>query len=440
MDELRLRIVKSALHDTASRQTDQTAECHSGTRWLLLQQLVESPVFLQRLIQWLRGPAGAGKTSVMRRVAKRLEERGEFLGGFYFWRSDSACNNLNAFISTLAVQLAKYDPTTLPFIEEAMREDKNLLDKPLKTQMEKLIIAPILAVHHDNPSASHPHAFVFDGLDECNVDAQREFLEDLLPTLASCLSHLRITIFVSSRPEADIDNQFKHPRLSDYTNGICLEPSKQDIRKYLDGEFAEIIRRCPGLKNENGERWPRRGDVGFLEDKSYGCFIFVKTAMQYIKPDKLRGRAPDERLRDVLQVLRAEPLRALDALYLLILRENAPKDPAEFEEWKTCIGLACIPLKDFSEWAEVFGDDAFRLLYGRHRSDVDQMMKDLGPLFYMDDKTGQPRNYHTSLPDCLFNAERSAEFAMNPNHLHERITCAIVGTLNTFRPLAPPGT
>ena len=439
MDQLRARVADSALRNSANQQNDDTTECHTGARWLLLQQLVESPVSTKQFIQWLRGPALAGKTSVMRSAAKRLKERGKLLGEFYFKRSDGSRNNLNAFFPTLAIQLAKNYPSTLPFIDEAMREDKSLLDKSLKTQMETLVIAPILGARRNNPSATHPHIFIVDGLDECDLAAQREFLDDLLPTLISRVSHLHIIIFVSSRAEESIDNQFELPQLNTFTNRIFLEPSRQDIRHYLDGEFDEINRLHPGLKDESGGRWPRAGDILLLEEKSYGYTVLIETVMRYLRAEKLRGRAPDERLCDVVQILRAEPLRPLDALYLFILRGNAPEDPGEFEEWKTCIGLACIHFNDFSDWTEAFGDDTFRLLYGRHRPEVERTMRDLEPLFYVDDKTGQPRNHHFSLPDCLFNAERSAEFAIDLHRLHERIACTIVNTLNTFRPPAPPG-
>ena len=443
MDELRKHVATSALHDTSTRQNDHTTECHPQTRQLLLQQLVESPVFVDRLIHWFWGPVGAGKTSVMRSLARRLEAKGDFAAGFYFWRSDGARNSLKNFFPTLAVQLADNDTSTASHIEQAIKGNKGLLEKSFKTQMEKLIITPLVAGHRDSPSTSHPRVFVIDGLDECDSDGQREFLEELLPALISRLSDLRITVFVSSRPEPGIENRFSHPRLSNLTNRICLEASEEDVHLFLVDEFEEINRCHPGLKDENGGKWPGMGDLETLEDKSSGYFILVKTAMRYIKPDKLRGRAPDQRLRDVLEAFRADPLRPLDALYLSILRQNCPEGPADFEEWKTVIGLICIPLEcGMAQWTSAFGSYEYALFirYGKGLSALQQMISELGSLFYIEEHTGQLRNYHASFADCVFNPERGAEFAMDPGRLHERIACALVESMSTTSTFLALGT
>ena len=368
----------------------------------------------------------------MRSFAKKLLQKGNFLGGFYFWRSDSARNNLEAFFPTLAVQLAKYDPSTRPFIERALQEDDLLLGSSYATQMEKLLITPLIAAHHDHPDRPHPRFIVIDGLDECDLEGQHEFLEKLLPTLTSHLSKLSIALFISSRPESIIQNGFSHPRLSAFVNRTCLEPSRKDVRQFLNDEFEEINRCYSGLKSEDGGRWPNGSDLDILEDKSSGYFVLVATAVRHIKPSgSSRGRTPDERLREVLEALRPDVFAPLDALYLYILGQNAPEDPIKLAEWKETIGLICIPvLPSISVWKHVFGHEAFRILYGRSRTEVEQIVRDLGSIFYVD-KDGQPHNYHASFPDCLFNPERSAQFAVDPQLLHERIACLIIQSLNS---------
>ena len=440
MDELFKNVATSALHDTSTRQNDDTEECNPMTRQLLLQQLIESPVFAKSLVQWFWGPAGAGKTSIMRSLARRLEERGEFLAGFYFWRSDGSRNNLKALVTTLAFQIAENDQSTLPHIEEAMTGDRRIFTRSTKTQMEKLVIKPLLSAHRNNTSASHPRVIVIDGLDECDSGGQREFLEDLLPTLVSRLSDLRITIFVSSRPEPQIDSRFSHPRLSSFTNRIFLEPSKEDVRQFLGDAFDEINRCHPELKKKYNGRWPIEEDVEILKDKSSGYFILAKTAIRYINPDKERGRAPDQRLRDILEAFRADPLRPLDTLYLFILRQNAPEDATAFGEWKTFIGRVCLPVQFFRDFVEVFGyDDTCLIVYGQQPSKLQELVRELGSIFYIDERTGQVQNYHASFPDCIFNPERSAEFAMDPGHLHELVASGIIKTISTIPNYLPSG-
>jgi len=206
--------------------------------------------------------------------------------------------------------------------------------------------------------------------------------------------------------------------------------TSKDVRQFLNDEFEEINHRYKWLAAKHGGKWPREGDLGILEDKSSGYFILVKTAMRYVRPDTLRGRMPDDRLRDVLEALRADALAPLDTLYLFILRQNVPQDPTDLEEWKATVGLICIPLEDFSEWTGAFGDDAFRVLYGKDRHEIEEMTRDLGAIFYTDKESGQPCNYHKSFPDCIFNPKRSDDLYVDPRRLHERIACAIIGSLN----------
>jgi len=308
------------------------------------EKLIEKPFdSKESTIIWFYGPAGAGKTAIMRSLATALKAEGRHLGSFHFWRSDSTRDSLRAFIATLAYQIARNIKLTAWYIDKVLEEDDLLLDKSNSTQLQKLIILPLFAAHKEDATTGHAQVLI-DGLDECDEEGQREFLETLLPTLLNQLSDLRLTFYISSRPDAFIHNQFHTQPLRDLCTKIFLEPSREDTDAFLKSEFRKINESFPNLKDKYGGQWPSDVEYLALLDKSSGYFILLKTALRHINPPALRGRAPDQRLQDILQAFAADPLRPLEALYLCILRQHLSQNLAQADEWKTIIiGLICIP-------------------------------------------------------------------------------------------------
>ena len=429
MEQLEERVSTSALHDTSTRQGDDTSECHPKTRRRLLQQLVDSTIGSQHRVNWFNGPAGAGKTAIMRSLAVELDNHNRMLAGFHFFRSDAMRNTLKHFIPTLAYQVAQNFPTSSSYIQQSIRDEPLIFKKSIRTQMKKLIIDPLLSAHAVNPNAEFPKVIIIDGLDECEAPGQREFLEVLLPTLLSQLSELHLTFYIASRPETLIKNEFSASPLSAVTNRVFLEPSEEDIREFLAFEFDKINERHPRLKIKYGGRWPRKKDFELIVAKSSGYFILAKTATRYINPDVLRGRQPDERLRHILEALQAEPYRPLDAMYLSILRQHAPTDNAGFEEYRKIIALICLPFAiDYPAWAKTSGpDNVFQFVFGMDRSSVEELISGLGSLVYFTaNANGHPRIHHASFPDFISNRERSAEYFMDSGGLHEELACKII--------------
>ena len=433
MNKLKKGVATSALHDTATRQNDDTSECHPNTRRDLLAQLIDKPAFVKSLIHWFYGPAGAGKTSIMRSLAKALERSNHHLASFYFWRSDGTRNSLRAFVATLAFQIAQQVKPIVPYMEQVLADDDLLLDKSNPTQLEKLVIEPLLALQASNPTAQYPRFIVIDGLDECVEEGQLEFLQTLLPALLTRLSALRLTVYIASRPETLIESEFNAPLLRDVSNRIFLEPSPEDVREFLTAEFEKVNQRYPKLKEKYRGKWPGDEDLEVLCEKSSGYFILSKTAMRHINPPVLRGRAPDRRLSDILEAFMAEPYRPLDALYLHLLRQHAPQDLTDLAEWKKLIGFVCISLyEDLGFWGICLGSlsNARFQIFGKSRSDLAEAFGSLQSLIYIDSRSGRPKNYHASFPDFVFNPERSGDFYVDPGLLHEQLACILIRNFN----------
>jgi len=73
---------------------------------------------------------------------------------------------------------------------------------------------------------------------------------------------------------------------------------------------------------------------------------------------------------------------------------------------------------------------ALLVWYGNNRVGLQDLLTGLGSLIYFDEVTGEPKAYHASLADFLFNRERSDEFFVSPDLLHLDIACTIIGLLN----------
>ena len=423
MEKLESYVATSALHDTSTRQGDETTECHANTRKMLLGQLSRAAENAQGDIQWLYGPAGAGKTSIMRSLASILEKQNRSFVTFFFWNSDDTRNTLRRFVATVAYQLAQNDPSLAPSIGQAMSTDALLLSKSSKTQLEKLIIEPLRS--GDSP---RPWSVLIDGLDECDAEGQTAILEVLLPTLLSCLSSLPITIFIASRQEPHIENMFSYPSLASHTTRIFLEPSPEDVQVFLDEEF-EKLDICYKLKGHRGGRWPKTEDRNIIATTSSGYFIFAKTAIRHINPHNLLGHTLEERLRDILDAAASDPFKPLDALYLRILQQNAPQDSEMRENWRLWVGLCCMDM-DYSNWGIIGGvDDVVFHLFGKQRPELSELFSGLQPLIYFDDK-GWPRIHHKSFPDFIFNRMRSGQFHMAYSSLCSIIASGIIRTFN----------
>ncbi len=77
-------IAPGAFHDSAERR--DPPKCHPHTREAVNRDILEwaqNPYNL-RLLMWIYGPAGAGKSAIMQTIAERCAELGILAGSFFF--------------------------------------------------------------------------------------------------------------------------------------------------------------------------------------------------------------------------------------------------------------------------------------------------------------------------------------------------------------------
>lgn len=285
-------IARDARHDSHGRTT-----CLDGTRTDILDQIYDwggdmmnkenqvtddaSQVRAKpRSVFWLNGLAGSGKSTISSTVCAQWSREGVLGASFFCSRDDAGRNSIRRIVPTLAYQLQLRDSYFANRIAETLSEDPIILDSYFTTQLEDLIIKPLL----DLRTSFSPCIIVIDGLDECvEADSAKTVLDPLLSrikdgTLPS------IYFFITSRPEGVISKAF------DCYGSLCERRSLHDLSaaivwndifRYLSASLIEI--KSSGMFTfSDADLWPNQKDVERLTDISHGSFIYATTAVRFI--------------------------------------------------------------------------------------------------------------------------------------------------------------
>jgi hypothetical protein len=307
----------SAFHDAHGA----ALPCLQGTR---TQILGEISIWMKdssaKLVYWLTGVAGTGKTTIAQSVAHMAEERGCLAATFFFSRTAGSAERRRAaaVIPTLVYQLAHHHEIFRDCICRAVVSDHDIRER-LVVKQAKTLFAD--ALQSSNPPLPLPLVIVLDALDECEKENGREG-GDLIPVLLHSLEKLpfSVKIFITSRPEASIKNMFGRADIHESTVGRALHRDieqgivREDIGRYFRHEFDKLAqyRSVPP---------PFPSDVDFqkLVDRAGNLFIYVRTIVMYVSS---QVEDPVDRLADVLRADvegASEQFADLDALYTQIL-------------------------------------------------------------------------------------------------------------------------
>ncbi|KAF9077747.1 hypothetical protein BDP27DRAFT_488182 [Rhodocollybia butyracea] len=154
-------------------------------------------------ILWLFGPAGSGKSAIMRNLSHQLQSTGRLGGCFFFKRAHPTRGNAKALFVTIAYQLA-LDVSWLKVpITKVVEHNSSVLARSIEIQLQKLISEPCR--RHSNQT---PLTILIDGLDEC--EGQVVHLEILRAIRSSFTERfLPLRFIIASRPEAHIREMFE---------------------------------------------------------------------------------------------------------------------------------------------------------------------------------------------------------------------------------------
>ncbi|KAF2230083.1 hypothetical protein EV356DRAFT_454615, partial [Viridothelium virens] len=290
-------------------------KCHPDTRTDLLRQILEWPEDSDgKCILWLRGMAGAGKSTISRTVSERLASREQLAASFFFKRGEGDRAKASRFFTTIAAQMISNIPGLVPLIATALEKDPALPEKTLREQFDKLIFNPLLDLQ-DRRIKKSILVIVIDALDEC----EREFdIKAILDILTQCrfIKTVNLRIFLTSRPELPIRLGFQ--RMAEDTHedialhDIAESNIKHDLHAFLSDELAQIRRdSCITLD------WPTSQDLDSLVEVANPLFIYAATAIRFVGDRRLGD--PTDLLEAVLEHKIASDPSKLEGTYLPVL-------------------------------------------------------------------------------------------------------------------------
>jgi hypothetical protein len=307
----------SAFHDAHGA----ALPCLQGTRTQILGEIsiwMKDPS--AKLVYWLTGVAGTGKTTIAQSVAHMAEERGCLAATFFFSRTAGSAERRRAaaVIPTLVYQLAHRHEIFRDCICRAVVSDHDIRER-LVVKQAKTLFAD--ALQSSNPPLPLPLVIVLDALDECDKENGREG-GDVIPVLLHSLDKLpfRVKIFITSRPQPSIKNMFGRADIHESTIGRALHRDieqgivREDIGRYFRHELDRLAqdRSVP-------PPFPSEVDFQKLVDRAGSLFIYVRTIVMYVSSEV---EDPVDRLADVLRADvegASEQFADLDALYTQIL-------------------------------------------------------------------------------------------------------------------------
>ncbi|PPR06501.1 hypothetical protein CVT24_002665 [Panaeolus cyanescens] len=316
-EKLYSKICASAFHN--SDNYDET-KCHEDTRVAILSLLEEWALSKTLNTQdgitpmiWLHGAAGVGKTAIAKSLAERLEALGKLSASFFFWMADPGRSDDTNLVSTLAFQLAQAIPPIRLYIEAVIASDPAIFDRTGKSQVDALIIKPLLLLRNHRPDidvSSLPNVIIIDGLDECGgisedrVRSQKRAF-DILHALASHQSLFPFKILVISRDNNYISGFFKSPHSKDISRSILLEAGYvpiSDIELYIEAQLNAIRVSHPD-RHSLPAVWPKKNVTHLIASSTEGQFVIAAIAMRFIADVH---RRPQDQLDIVLGAITSD--------------------------------------------------------------------------------------------------------------------------------------
>ncbi|KAJ7209924.1 hypothetical protein C8J57DRAFT_1200738 [Mycena rebaudengoi] len=302
-----------AMHDSADN--DAQPKCHLETRTKMLAKLynwcIASEWSRGLPVLWLYGPAGAGKSAIMRTVAERLADCGQLGGSFFFKRGHKTCGDARKLFTTLAYQLADNVPQIKARISKSVADTPSVVTKSLKVQLLKLVTEPCRQL-----DTSRPITVIIDGLDECNdAGVQQEVLRCIGNSIREQDS-FPLQFLIASRPEPHIREILEAPIFEGLHHTSNVEQSQEDVRKYLRDEFARIHQEHKLTMAGVLSPWPSPEVIEYLVGKSSGYFSYAATVIKFVDDRNFR---PTEQLKALDASHLESPFSPLDQLYTQIL-------------------------------------------------------------------------------------------------------------------------
>jgi len=435
LEKLRKHCSPRATFDAAERF--DPPRCAENTRIEIIQRIEQwinndGSNTVPASLFWLYGGAGVGKSAIAQTLAEKFHQEKKLAASFFFFRNDPLRNDGDTLIPTLVSQLVSTFKGLGPLVEESIHASPDLFSKQCQTQIEDLLLEPLLRLKSSKPLSflprpsvkpilgliskdalrSRPRLIVIDGLDECH---NPEVQCNLLRVIANAVPRIPypLRFLITSRPEPHIVRLFNHdPALQaivfDRYNLSDDPDADMDIRRFLEKEFEEI-RRSHCLSKYLPPTWPDKNSITTLVERSSGHFIYATTVIRYIQSDQHR---PDERLQVIFRLQppqeQDQPYTQLDALYSLILRGVEGHEKLE----KVCLVLGCVLINQASLLIhKPCSVCTIERILGMKAGDVILLLSPIHSLVAIDND--EVRILHKSLIDYLLDPTRCGQLQIS---------------------------
>jgi hypothetical protein len=329
------KLLSSLYFETINTRRTAIPKAHAKTfTWVLEDSLPNSSKAV-RFVEWLRtetefpfwirGKAGAGKSTLMKFLSHHKEvltnlrvwaDKGDLItAGFYFWNSGTPLQkSLVGLLRSLLFEILKQCPELVSCIRKARLGFRNwaIEDPSNEPEDNEESFFDETSTAHGNwdreellftikkvlkQKASTKFCFFIDGLDEYKVEGRQNHRE-LLETILAIAASPTVKVCISSRPWAEIGDVFTILFGKDDTWVLQLEDlTREDIRKYVTDAFEDNDHYKTLIQFDSGYS----GLVGQIVDRAQGVFLWVFLVVQellqgltyYPTPGTLQGQLND---------------------------------------------------------------------------------------------------------------------------------------------------
>ncbi|GAB7362343.1 hypothetical protein MBLNU230_g2669t1 [Neophaeotheca triangularis] len=433
LDLSNLVIAHEATHD--SFDEGELPRCLPGTRTDLLDTVTNwASDPNSKKIFWLCGKAGTGKSTISRTVAENLKQAGLLGASFFFKKGHETRSNAKLLFPTLADQLVRVVPGIRQSLVIALDKEPNLCHQHLKAQFDGLLGGPFqnLKTHGMTSKAI---VVVIDALDEC---AGSESIRTVLRLLSQIgiVTSIRLLIFVTSRPEVDVESgfsTFSRGLLEDVRlENVQASSIRRDIQIFYQSKFADVRQSNPRLPSD----WPSKDTVNSLVKLTEPLFIFAATVVRYISE-----RYPRQRLELMMKEGSSTTITGIESTYRPILDQSLgldkdrtkKRDNDIIAEFQTVVGPIVLLFNPLTV-------AALEILLAICIENIETVLKQLHSVLMVPkkpdgllDETKEIRLFHLSFRDYLLGCkpEDGNQFWIDETKIHSRLAERCIDLLNS---------
>ena len=397
-----------------SQERFPASRCHPGTRTKILKEIEDwiGAGSGAKMILWLHGPAGAGKSAIAQTVAGTFAERGQLAASFFFSRSSPGRNALKHLFPTIALQISMSSPHKYQKLQDMLRDNPYIAHR-VSGSIDLLasLFRDLPGMLHSPATHSSPFLVIIDGLDECLGNHDQLVILSNVHDLVKKY-RLPLRFLITSRPESHIREKFDEPVMVSVTEVVSIYGdvlAHRDVVRYLNDELRRIqdSQRHKDIMQFVPKPWPPTRVIEEIANKSGGYFIYAATAIKYIDEEYFSCL---ERLDEVLGTSgthhdpEQKPFAELDRLYSSVLSAS-PK--SRLPLLKRILGF----LPAFARVSDV------EVFLGLRPGQVNLTLRGLRSIVHLE-VGGRLRSFHASFPDFLFDPARAGDYHVDIEQWH----------------------